>query len=313
MPREKKLIPFGRKRRRALKREAEALSRVRLISSNEGAQQTPNPQPEPQSSPPRVSITEEAQLTPTPQAETQSSPPRESTNEGDATLGYWDRRRQRKPENKLRNNLQKALKRPVILIADRKLDQAKRKMVEYSGPALAVGLVGVGITSVVVTGGLAVPFHVVAASFPLANFPALLAPKILDSRRVILERDMIDKLIMMAPGEQIREVQAAIGKSTNIGPDGSVTLRAADIPEASAERTTLHFPSTSAGLLLGFTVITGGLLLLALTLISQDIHGLMIKAASAILVVGALIVGAAMANGKWPNGVSLSGTPTVKI
>ena len=53
---------------------------------------------------------------------------------------------------------------------------------------------------------------------------------------------------------------------------------------------------------MGFTVIGAGLLLLALTLIPQDVHGLMIRAASAILVVGVLIVGTAVANGNWLKG-----------
>jgi hypothetical protein len=317
MPEEKKSIRIGRKERRALKREAEALAGVRLNAglnlTNGESRQMPTPQGEPQSSPPPVSTNEEAQLTPILRIEPPSSPKRGSTEEGSETLGYWDQRRRRKSEKKLRNDLQKALKRPVILIADGKFDPFKRKVVEYSGPILAVGLVGVGITSVVVTGGLAAPFHVVAASFPLANFPTLLAPKMLDPRHVILEDGAIDELLKMAPEKQIQKVQAAIGRSTRIGSDGSVTLSAKDITQASAERAVLRLPSTSTGVLLGFTVITGGLLLLALTLISQDIHGLMIKAASAILVVGALIVGAAMVSGKWPNGVSLSGTATEEI
>jgi len=42
-----------------------------------------------------------------------------------------------------------------------------------------------------------------------------------------------------------------------------------------------------------------GILLLALTLIPENIHGLMTKAATVILIVGALIVAAAVANGSW--------------
>jgi hypothetical protein len=49
----------------------------------------------------------------------------------------------------------------------------------------------------------------------------------------------------------------------------------------------------------GLTVVGSGLLLLSLTLIPEDIHTLLTRAASAILVVGALMVGAAVMNGDW--------------
>jgi hypothetical protein len=49
-------------------------------------------------------------------------------------------------------------------------------------------------------------------------------------------------------------------------------------------------------------VIGSGLLLLALTLIPHDVHGLMVRAAIAILVVGVVIVGGAVANGRWLKG-----------
>ena len=54
-----------------------------------------------------------------------------------------------------------------------------------------------------------------------------------------------------------------------------------------------------AGVRVGLTVVGSGLLLLSLTLIPEDIHTLLTRAASAILVVGALVVGAAVMNGDW--------------
>jgi hypothetical protein len=63
----------------------------------------------------------------------------------------------------------------------------------------------------------------------------------------------------------------------------------------------------------GIAVIAGGIVLLALTLIPEDIHGLMTKAATVILIVGALIVAAAVANGSWlkerPRSSSSVGSP----
>jgi hypothetical protein len=240
------------------------------------------------------------------------NPPRSPAAEGGTNLSRKDVRKKRKAEQKMRGDLQKALKRPVVLIANRRSDPAKRMVVKCLGPALVLGALGAGIASVVVTGSFAAPLAVIAASVPAANFPALLSTKMLDQSPVILTRDMIDRLFKMTdPGKRVSTVRAALGKSTNIGPDGSVTLSAEDIPDILE---TPSMPrllgSTGVGVLLGFTVISGGLLLLALTLISQDIHGLMIRAASAILVVGALIVGAAVANGNWLKGLDSPGTPT---
>jgi hypothetical protein len=56
------------------------------------------------------------------------------------------------------------------------------------------------------------------------------------------------------------------------------------------------------GVRLGIAVAGSGLLLLALTIIPQDIHTLMTRVASVILVVGVLIVGFALANSSWLKG-----------
>jgi hypothetical protein len=56
------------------------------------------------------------------------------------------------------------------------------------------------------------------------------------------------------------------------------------------------------GVRLGIAVAGSGLLLLALTIIPQDLHTLMTRVASVILVVGVLIVGFALANSSWLKG-----------
>jgi hypothetical protein len=107
-------------------------------------------------------------------------------------------------------------------------------------------------------------------------------------------------------------VRAAINAAPDTGSGGMVTLSAADIRAAIAPKPSQHIldiriAPVRAGVRMGLTVFGGGLLLLALTIIPEDIHGLMIKVASAILVVGALMVGAAAANGSWLTGLGRLG------
>jgi len=97
-------------------------------------------------------------------------------------------------------------------------------------------------------------------------------------------------------------VQAAINEKRGTGADGKWTLSRADITRERRPVPGSRIDLQRAGVKMGLTVIAAGLLLLALTLIPHDIHGLTTRAASVMLIVGALIVGYAMADGGWPKG-----------
>jgi hypothetical protein len=88
-----------------------------------------------------------------------------------------------------------------------------------------------------------------------------------------------------------------------------VTLTGDDIAAAISAARQLTLNTVTAplgtariGVRLGIAVAGSGLLLLALTIIPQDLHTLMTRVASVILVVGVLIVGFALANSSWLKG-----------
>jgi hypothetical protein len=83
----------------------------------------------------------------------------------------------RKAAGKMRRELQKALGRPVILPDERPLTRATRAVVKRRGVLIGLGVLGVSIASVVVTGGAAaVGLGIAAASLPAVNIPRSSAP-----------------------------------------------------------------------------------------------------------------------------------------
>ena len=211
-----------------------------------------------------------------------------------------------KAAREMRRGLQKALKRPVILPDERQRDRAIRKLIEHRQVVIGLGALGVGIASAVTAGAASVGLAIGAACLPAANVPAFFGTGALDPNlTVTLEWAAVVLLLdMKDAGKQAHAVGAAIAKLST-GPNGRVRLSGEDIAavtSAAQPVPDVRIEPVRAGVLMGFTVISAGLLLLALTLIPQDVHGLIIRAASAILVVGVLIVGTALANGNWLKG-----------
>jgi hypothetical protein len=82
----------------------------------------------------------------------------------------------------------------------------------------------------------------------------------------------------------------------------TVTAPLGTAPLGTAPLGTAPLGTARIGVRLGIAVAGSGLLLLALTIIPQDLHTLMTRVASVILVVGVLIVGFALANSSWLKG-----------
>lgn len=205
-----------------------------------------------------------------------------------------------KDARKMRSALQKALQRPVSLPDERLFDQAKRMVLEHRHVIIGLAVLGTGIASVATAGVAAGALAITAASLPALDFPAFFDTKTLDpDLTVTLEPDAVVHLLEVDVGERAEQVLAAINRKRGTGPDGRVTLSRADLTWARQPVPGRRVELARAGVWLGGTVIAAGILLLALTLIPEDIHGLMTKAASVILIVGALIVAAAVANGSW--------------
>jgi hypothetical protein len=207
-----------------------------------------------------------------------------------------------KAARKMRHELQKALNRPVILPNERRFDQAKRTVVHRRKVIIGLGILGASIASVI-TGGVATPIlAITAASLPIVDYPTFFDINVPDPNLAItLEQDAVAALLDITDVEQrVKAVQAAINKKRGTGADGRWTLSRADITPERLPVPGSRIDLVRAGVKMGLTVIAAGLLLLALTLIPHDIHGLTTRAASVMLIVGALIVGYAMADGGWP-------------
>ena len=225
-----------------------------------------------------------------------------------------------KAAHQLSRELQKALKRPVILVEERKRDQAVRGIMEHRRAIVGLGVLGTSIATVCTAGTAAGALAIVAACLPAADFKTFFDTETHDpNRRVRLEPGAVSLLLKREDAAVL--VQAAIDATPDTGSGGLVTLSTEDIqaiispkpePEPVPKQHILdiHITPVRAGVRMGLTVIGGGLLLLALTLIPEDIHGLMIKVASAILVVGAVIVGAAVTNGSWLTGLGHDASQT---
>jgi hypothetical protein len=215
-------------------------------------------------------------------------------------------RREYEAARELCRELQKVLKRPVILLEERPFDQAKRTVVDHRKVVIGLGVLGVGIASVATAGVASAILAISAASLPVVDFPTFFDLKVPDpNRAIILKPDAVAELLH-TPVEQRAEVVLAavntINKKRGPGPDVRVTLSRADITSVKQTVPGSRIDLVRAGVQMGFTVIAAGLLLLALTLIPHDIHGLTTRAGSVMLIVGALIVGYAMASGSWLKG-----------
>jgi hypothetical protein len=219
-----------------------------------------------------------------------------------------------KDAHQLCRELRKALKRPVIPVEERPRDQAVRGIMEHRRAIIGLGVLGTSIAAVCTAGTAAGALAIVAACLPAADFRTFFDTEAHDPNRgVRLQTDAVS-LVLKEPDAASRAamVQAAINAAPGTGSSGMVTLSAEDIRAATSPKPKqyipgIHIAPVRAGVRMGLTVIGGGLLLLALTLIPEDIHGLMIKVASAVLVVGALIVGAAVTNGSWLTGLGRLG------
>jgi hypothetical protein len=228
----------------------------------------------------------------------------------------------------MRRRLQKALNRPVILPSDGKIDAALRAVRQNQAAGIAVAVLGTSIAAVV-TGGLVLgPLGIAAACIPAVGIPAQLGFwKPLDKELTLtLEVDAVVLLLEVDAARQLSAVQTAMATKRGSNPDYGMTLTGTDIkevfapvvpepvaPEPVAPAVPVPVASApvvpvvpggrvapaGAGVRVGLTVVGSGLLLLSLTLIPEDIHTLLTRAASAILVVGALLVGAAVMNGDW--------------
>jgi hypothetical protein len=210
-----------------------------------------------------------------------------------------------KAERQMREELQKALTRPVILVREPWQGRVLHKAIEHRRAIGTTVVVGLGIASVATAGTVAAGLAIGVAVVPALDFPTFFDNKMhAYNSAVILEQAAITALLVDIkddPEERARIVQAAI--STKDNPDSRVTLTGDDITTAmSAARQltpdtgTVPLGAVRVGVRLGIAVAGSGLLLLALTVIPEDIHTLMIRVASVILVVGVLIVGFALAN-----------------
>lgn len=205
---------------------------------------------------------------------------------------------------KMRHELQKALNRPVILPNERRFDKAKRMVINRRKVIIGLGVLGASIASVV-TGGIATPIlAVAAASLPIVDYPTFFGINVPDPNLAItLEQDAVAALLDITDVEQrVKAVQAAINKKRGTGADDKWTLSRTDITPERRSVPNSRIDLVRAGVKTGLTVIAAGLLLLALTLIPHDIHVLTTRAAIVMLIVGALIVAYAMADGGWPKG-----------
>jgi hypothetical protein len=189
-----------------------------------------------------------------------------------------------------------------------------------------VAALGTSIAAVVTGGLLLGPLAIAAACIPAVGIPAQLGFwKTLDKELTLtLEVDAGVLLLEVDAARQLSAVQTAMATKRGSNPDCGMTLTGTDIkavfapvvPEPVAPAGPVPVASVpvvpvvpvvpggrvapaGAGVRVGLTVVGSGLLLLSLTLIPEDIHTLLIRAASAILVVGALMVGAAVMNGDW--------------
>ena len=216
-----------------------------------------------------------------------------------------------KTERQMCQELQKALGRPVILVKEPWRGWVLHKAIEQRRAIGTMVVVGLGIASVATAGTVAAGLAIGVAVVPALDFPTFFDNKMLAyNSAVILEQAAITALLVDIkddPGRRARMVQAAI--STKDNPDGRVTLTGDDIASAiSAARQltldtgTVPLGAVRVGVRLGIAVAGSGLLLLALTIIPEDIHTLMTRVASVILVVGVLIVGFALANSSWLKG-----------
>jgi hypothetical protein len=228
--------------------------------------------------------------------------------------------------------LQEALGRPVILVKERRRDRAWHTAIKHQRVAYGLGMLGLVIATPLTHGTAPLILTAFSSSIPLLDFGTFFdKKKVSYNQGVILDQAAIDALLEISARKRAGIAQAAINAKGSV--DGRVTLTGADIEEAgrravaaeaAAEAAAAAIPPVESpapasvelsaptgnggpgpvqiGVRMGLAVIGSGLLLLALTIIPEDIHTLMTRVASLILVVGVLIIGGALANGSWLKG-----------
>jgi len=210
----------------------------------------------------------------------------------------------------MRQALRKELKRPVYLPDEYEPFgyQAARAGMKYRRTILGLVVLGAGIASVATAGVVSGALAAGAAGVPAIDLQTFFDSEIHDANRsVTLLESAVNGLLGEGKERRAEIVQAAIDGKHRTGP---VTLSGADIElysSANQPVPQLYIGPVRIGIRMGITVFAAGLLLLALTIIAQDIHGIMTKVACAILVVGVVIVGAALANSDWFRGLDRFG------
>jgi hypothetical protein len=207
--------------------------------------------------------------------------------------------------------LQEALGRPVFLVKEPLKDRAWHTAIKHQRPAYGLGMLGLVIATALTHGTAPLVLTACSGSIPLLDFNTFFdKKKVAYDKGVILDQAAIDALLkIISASERAGIAQAAIDVKGSVG--GRVTLTGADIGEAvaaanAAKQAALDTDAgpgpVQIGVRMGLAVFGSGLLLLALTIIPEDIHTLMTRVASLILVVGVLIIGGALANGGWLKG-----------
>jgi hypothetical protein len=227
-------------------------------------------------------------------------------------------------ETEMRRKLQDALGRPIILIKEPLKDRAWHTAIKHERGAYGLGLLGLVVATALTHGTAAVVLTACSSSIPLLDFETFFDnKKVAYNKGVILDQGAIDALRKISESERAGIAQAAIDMKGSV--DGRVLLTGADIEEEvrkieeearkieearkaaiaarqSALSTDAGPGPVQIGVRMGLAVAGSGLLLLALSIIPEDIQTLMTRVASLVLVVGVLIISGALANGSWLKG-----------
>jgi hypothetical protein len=217
--------------------------------------------------------------------------------------------------------LQEELCRPLILVKESRRDRTWHTAIKHQRAAYGVGMLGLVIATALTHGTAVVILTACSSSIPVLDFETFFdKKKYAYNKAVILDQAAIDELLNISAPDRADIAQAAIDAKGSV--DGRATLTGADIEAAkaaiTARRATLDANEKAAiaamqatldtdagpgpvqtGVRMGLAVVGSGFLLLALTIIPEDIHTLATSVASLILVVGVLIIGGALANGSW--------------
>lgn len=245
--------------------------------------------------------------------------PAATGNGGPVVADAWGRdlAAEAESETEIGRMLEEALGRPVILIKEPLKDRAWHTAIKHQRGAYAVGLLGLVVATALTHGTAAVVLTACSSSIPLLDFETFFDnKKVAYNKGVILDQAAIDALRKISEPKRAGIVQAAIDVKGSV--DGRVLLTGADLDEEarkieearkaalaarqSALSTDVGPGPVQIGVRMGLAVAGSGLLLLALSIIPEDIQTLMTRVASLVLVVGVLVIGGALANGSWLKG-----------